>query len=599
MAGSEARRIALGALALACSLGGAARADVFSPGPLARNHQQLEGLANCTKCHDVGRELRGDRCLACHLEISDRIARGQGFHGRIPESERACQHCHHEHHGRDFDLIDWGPKGRDAFDHAKTGWALRGKHAHVACQKCHQTRFIEDQVVRGLLDKHPGFKTWLGVSTACTACHADEHRGQEGSDCKRCHVETSWKPARSFDHSRTSYPLLGKHAHVACQKCHARVQDPAPHPGLGPTFVRYVPVAHSDCIDCHKDPHQGRFAGLCSECHTPQDWKRVSGNARERAFHEKTRYPLRGAHRTVACDACHTPAQGTRSKFKGIPFAACTDCHIDSHVGQLGRTAQAIACDRCHTVDGFLPARFELEEHARTRYPLEGAHRAVACERCHRHDSRLAERVPASVRALTEHLRRKVLVSPAVLSLGEPGQRCETCHADVHGGQFAGRPGGCGSCHSVVAFAGAGLRFDHAQTRFPLTGKHARTACASCHLPSDNPRERPVRYRPLETTCSGCHADPHDGQFAARGGTSADCARCHGTESWKKLIFVHEPPFTPFRLEGKHVRLKCIACHLPVGVGNGIAVVHYKPLPTACEGCHVDFHKGAFRGFEP
>ncbi len=599
MPGSDVRRGTTGALlALACSFGGAARADVFSPGPLAHDHAQLEGLANCTKCHDAGKQLRGDKCLACHLEIADRIARSQGLHGRLPESERTCEHCHHEHQGRDFDIIDWGPKGRDGFDHARSGFPLRGKHATVACQKCHQTRFIEDPLVRTMLDKHPGRKTWLGTSTACAACHADEHRGQEGTDCKKCHVESGWKPARSFDHSRTSYPLEGKHAHVACQKCHARVQDAAPHPGLGPTFVRYVPVHHTDCIDCHKDPHGGRFTGSCSECHVPQDWKRVAGSTKERAFHEKTRYPLRGAHRTVACDACHSQAHGGRSKFRGIPFAACTDCHLDSHVGQLGQKPQAMACDRCHSLDGFLPARYELEDHERTRYLLEGAHRAVACERCHKHDARLVERVPAEVRLLTEKLHRRVRVSPAVLSLGAPGQRCEACHADVHGGQFNGRPGGCAACHSVTA-SFKELRFDHRQTRFPLTGKHAQVACAACHLPSDAPRERPVRYRPLEITCAGCHADPHATQFAARPDAATDCARCHGTESWKKLLFLHEPPFTAFRLEGKHARAKCTACHLPVAVGDGVTVVRYRPLPTACEKCHVDFHKGAFRGFEP
>ena len=29
----------------------ASAADVFSPGPLARAHEKLEGLPNCTKCH--------------------------------------------------------------------------------------------------------------------------------------------------------------------------------------------------------------------------------------------------------------------------------------------------------------------------------------------------------------------------------------------------------------------------------------------------------------------------------------------------------------------------------------------------------------------
>jgi hypothetical protein len=289
--------------------------------------------------------------------------------------------------------------------------------------------------------------------------------------------------------------------------------------------------------------------------------------------------------------------KGGRSKFKGIPFAACTDCHLDSHEGQLVKRVPAATCDTCHTVEGFIPARFELEDHARTRYPLEGAHRAVACERCHQHDQRLAERVPVRVRSDFEGRGRPVKVSLAILALGTPGERCEACHLDPHGGQFANRKGGCAACHQASSFTQ--LLFDHNKTRFPLLGKHAKAACAACHAPSDSPRERPVRYAPLDLACAACHADVHAAQFAPRPDAPTDCARCHGAESWKTLLFVHQPPFTPFKLDGKHAKVKCTACHLAVAVGDGVEVLRYKPLPTACEACHVDFHKGAFRGFEP
>ncbi len=38
-------------------------------------------------------------------------------------------------------------------------------------------------------------------------------------------------------------------------------------------------------------------------------------------------------------------------------------------------------------------------------------------------------------------------------------------------------------------------------------------------------------------------------------------------------------------------------CSLPVG--PKVNVTQYRPLPTTCEGCHSDFHKGTFKGFEP
>ena len=173
---------------------------------------------------------------------------------------------------------------------------------------------------------------------------------------------------------------------------------------------------------------------------------------------------------------------------------------------------------------------------------------------------------------------------------------CRTCHKDPHRGQFDARlkEKGCEACHSGTGWRA--LRFDHARdSKYPLTGRHAKAACGSCHRPE---AEGLVRYRPLATACGACHADPHAGQFAAAGGS--DCARCHETEAWKKpLKFAHREPFTKFTLEGKHKPLACEKCHPEVAVAAGVKARRYKPLPTACEGCHADFHKGAFRGYAP
>ena len=32
---------------------------------------------------------------------------------------------------------------------------------------------------------------------------------------------------------------------------------------------------------------------------------------------------------------------------------------------------------------------------------------------------------------------------------------------------------------------------------------------------------------------------------------------------------------------------------------DAIQTVRYRPVPRDCEGCHADFHHGAFRGFQP
>ena len=59
-------------------------------------------------------------------------------------------------------------------------------------------------------------------------------------------------------------------------------------------------------------------------------------------------------------------------------------------------------------------------------------------------------------------------------------------------------------------------QFDHAQTDFPLAGKHKLKQCASCHRPG-------VRHRQAPGECVGCHRkdDKHKGTLGN------DCARCH------------------------------------------------------------------------
>ncbi|HET9752979.1 MAG TPA: hypothetical protein VFP52_08455, partial [Myxococcales bacterium] len=237
---------AASAALLLCALG--ARADVFSPGPLARAHADLEGLQNCTQCHVKGGQLSEAHCLSCHKEIDQRIAEKKGLHGRLAPADRTCNACHHEHQGRNVDLVDWGAQAgganrKAAFDHGRTGYALLGKHAKTDCEKCHTDALVQDPEVKARLAKNPGARTFLGLPTGCADCHFDEHRDQLGTSCKDCHSEKSWKPAPGFKHSRSEYPLEGKHAQVKCVKCHALAHDvethaSAPLPPVSTAFAR-------------------------------------------------------------------------------------------------------------------------------------------------------------------------------------------------------------------------------------------------------------------------------------------------------------------------------------------------------------------------
>ena len=580
-------------IAVLLAVASGARADLLSPGPLTKGHASLEGVSNCTKCHVKGGQVSQERCLDCHAELKDRVATKQGFHGRIPPAQLSCNDCHHEHQGRDFQLVDWPAGGQKKFDHRKTGYALEGAHAKLDCAQCHVRKLLVDGSVRTLLEKQPGRATFLGLGTQCAQCHFDEHRGQLQGACTTCHTQAAWKPAPGFSHAKTAFTLKGKHGSVECLKCHAKALDSESHKDspLQPrseVFSRFRPVAHGTCNDCHKDPHEGRLGADCMGCHVESGWLDVKGAAGERAFHEKTRYPLRGAHADVACKSCHGGYKGVPAVFKNMRFDTCAACHVDAHLGQMGAPPQS--CDSCHDLQRFLPVRYDPATHR--KYPLEGGHAVAACSGCHKVEQSLAAKA-SSVREWVEKRHRSDRVSLVQFHPRAPAGRCDTCHADQHRGQFAERlkKSGCSDCHQVASFKA--VRFDHdRESRFALTGAHAKAACAACHVEQAGL----VRYKPLESACAACHADPHAGQFA-KAGARADCAGCHtGTADWKRLSFVHKPPFTSFELEGKHAQAACAQCHRAV-TARGVQVVQYRGLPRTCAGCHVDVHQGAFRGF--
>lgn len=576
-----------------------AAADLFSPGELAKAHAHLEGLKNCTQCHGDGQKVAQAKCLSCHGELEDRVKANDGFHGRLPEL--TCDKCHHDHQGKSFELIQWVPS-RQGFAHAKTGWKLEGKHQSARCEACHQKRRIKETKVLLLLDKHPKKETYLGLPTQCSGCHFDEHRGQFKDGCDKCHNASGWKPAADFDHQKTRYALTGKHRKVDCSKCHAKLEDESTAPEVFPeprarSYLKFSPLVFGRCDDCHQDPHEGKLGDRCESCHTTADWHRVVSTGQSRSFHQKTRYPLEGAHVDVDCKACHGPTPGRRARFKNLAYGKCTDCHLDAHLGQLTAKPGEPPCVGCHSVQGFLPARFELARHQETRYPLEAAHRAVACIECHPRDPSLARKIDRALKKTLLGQKRKELFS--FMSFERRGNTfgCGDCHKDPHAGQFEQKvkERGCQACHGQESFKQ--ITFDHrVDSRFSLEGKHLKARCESCHLVEKTRAGPVVRYRPLPVACGNCHADVHAAQFAKQGVTA--CEKCHRPMEWKQLLFEHKPPFTPYLLEGKHAQAKCEGCHVEVAVG-GRKVRRYIALPTSCEACHEDFHKGSFRGFSP
>lgn len=378
--------------------------------PLKGNHAQTQ----CAACH-VNQAWKGlqTTCFACH-------AKNDAHEGKLGKD---CASCHSE--------TGWKTQ---SFDHAKTGFALIGRHADAKCQSCH---------VKDVTSPLP---------RTCNGCHAkdDAHKGRNGPACADCHTPREWK-AVTFDHRKTDFPLLGKHASVKCESCHTR------------PVKEWVPPTR--CGDCHKDDdvHKGLLGPACKDCHTESAWATVRfQHARDANF------PLNGKHSSATCAACHKQPVHVKA-----PPNSCIGCHRDDdpHKRQLGD-----GCGKCHGETAWnTNVRFD---HGQTDFPLLGKHAGAACKDCH--------------------------ASAAFL---DADASCVSCHRkdDAHKGKMGTV---CSTCHTPVEWTR--WKFDHdVQTDFPLTGKHRGLSCENCHRTEV---KGPIS---LSDRCVSCHAadDKHRGSF--------------------------------------------------------------------------------------
>jgi hypothetical protein len=521
----------------------------------AQTGYRLEGKHSgleCNRCHTPERVSGSERAVIKVKDLS------KTFLGISP----SCSNCHQdEHKGRlgpnclqCHNYSDWKTISFSTFDHSTTRYPLTGLHIQVACQQCHTPGG----------DKQPRY---TGIAFgSCTDCHADPHRGGFSQTCQSCHSPAGWNKisapglGRAFDHSQTKFPLRGRHAEVQCVQCHA-----------GGDFKKAL--AFQKCSDCHRpDFHGGQFAGRaggseCSSCHTVDGFKPSTFGLKE---HAATAYPLQGKHAALQCGQCHIP-KGKDTLFK-IKFQRCTDCHRDEHAGQFAGAPHFNTCERCHSLQRFLPSTFSLRRHNETPFGLTGSHVAVPCSDCHKQSANFKPR-PSAVYHWTD-------------------LACTTCHADPHRGRFVGpmrqvalngKPLGCEACHSAQSWTEFS-RFDHTRTAFALTGAHAAARCVDCHKPQNSGAGFiNVDFKAAPVKCEACHADIHGMQFAKAGVTP--CAGCHNSTKWKPSSFDHDRQ-TLFALQGAHRNVGCESCHRLTRTVNGRAVVFYKPTPTACASCH-------------
>jgi len=276
------------------------------------------------------------------------------------------------------------------------------------------------------------------------------------------------------------------------------------------------------------NPH-GPIQLSCESCHTPEGWRPLR---RDPAFNHdrQTSFPLTGRHTATACVSCHLDLVFTEPRLLGD---GCQSCHADVHRGHLGPT-----CSSCHSTTDFSLAPAEAI-HARTTFPLTGAHRLIACASCHADapDGRFAP----------------------------PDAACFSCHAQDYlraplDHAAAGFPTTCEHCHGTLTFSVVG-GFDHASYArgFALVGAHTRLACGSCHSgPGFS-----VPWEPAgQDDCYACHAADH---ARVHPSFPTTCAQCHTVQTWAGATFDHDPLFPIF--SGRHAGTwaSCQTCHVQPG----------------------------------
>jgi hypothetical protein len=477
--------------------------------------------------HDQWLPLHGAHehvaCRTCHPAGQPHAL--EALRPGAPADARQCGDCHRAPHGEPFltgnaaaigrttkqvcsvcHVLDWphfaDPRVTVGPDqHAHGGFPLRAPHDVVGCARCHEPG-------KAWAERHPG----RGAND-CRACHGDPHAGQfdagpHAAGCTSCHARTHWAP-HEFDlahHARTALPLDGRHAELACERCHA---DP---PADAPRTFAGTP---SRCERCHDDAHRGAFAphaaklaaaprGTCAHCHATTAFADLD---HARFDHRDwTGFAVDGAHAQIDCTDCHARSAAPDElgrRFGRVPrhgdgFAGCTICHGDPHDGQFDRDGVPAAvggrrgCERCHDTASFRALPHGFDHGAFAGFPLSGRHAQLDCAGCH-------PRLPGQDATGRTWSKAR-------------GTACADCHQDPHRGQFErlGRTD-CARCHkSTTSFATLSFRHN-LDSRFPLGEQHAKVPCASCHEPESVDGVTFTRYKPLPTECVSCHGREEGG----------------------------------------------------------------------------------------
>jgi hypothetical protein len=332
--------------------------------------------------------------------------------------------------------------------------------------------------------------------------------------CDLCHNSNSWKLDKAiyaFDHNKTAFPLNGQHQAVNCRSCH-------------PTLV--FSEAKTACVDCHADMHYQTVGPDCVRCHTTKSW--IVENITD--IHQRSRFPLLGAHKFADCSACHKSASLLRFEPLGVQ---CYDCHEANYLATtnpnhvLGGFSKD--CIQCHSINSITWVSTNVDH---SFFPLTLGHSNLDCSRCHTN---------GSFSGLTKD--------------------CFACHLPNYNAstnpphQAANIPTTCADCHTTIP-GWKPATFAIHNTYWALTGAHITTSCNQCHNGN---------YTTTPNTCVGCHQTDYNNTNNPPHATTqfgTDCQTCHTTTAWIPATFDHDSKYFPI-YSGKHqgTWTLCTDCH--------------------------------------
>jgi hypothetical protein len=188
-----------------------------------------------------------------------------------------------------------------------------------------------------------------------------------------------------------------------------------------------------------------------------------------------------------------------------------------------------LACDACHVATSFNDIRFD---HTATGFALEGQHAVAKCLSCHN-----------------------------IEDFSRVDRACASCHQDVHSGRSGAT---CEHCHTAGGWRVFDAEEIHADTNFPVMGRHLVLDCESCH-----PGMPETDFRNTSSDCYTCHRADYEGVASPDhkgSGFSTDCRECHQLLAWTPAVMGdHDAVFPIFSGMHRNQWSDCSECHTSQG----------------------------------